>query len=362
MYKSFFLSFVAVIYISGCLAQSDFIPGYIIKPEMDTIFGTMDYRNDFSNFQKCSFRTNDQDSITIHYPGQIHSYRFNDGKYFISKIIPDKQGNKYVFMEYLIHGKINIYYFKDAVGDHYFIEKDSLPIKEISYSDAEVIIDDKSYVRNYDINRGVLLYYMQDCPELSERIKATKTTSHYDLINLAETYHNHVCKDEKCVIYEKKLPGLNMKIQPLAGTTKYRGYPDQSINPVYKGQYGLLVYLGLPLTSERIFIRTGLIYTQLQLEEDTLSGTIESSTQNNFKIPFQFQYLYTRRTLSPTFGGGMNIITPTFYTVMALNAGLNINLNANLHLMLLSEIEFRFVIIPESLLSYSFNLGLAFDL
>jgi hypothetical protein len=365
MFRSAFLSFIGIIHFLVCMAQSDFIPGYVIKSDGDTIVGNIDYRNDFSNFQKCSFRINEQDSIRVYSPGQIYGYRFIDSKYFISKKTQVDQAIKDVFMEYLINGKVRIYYYKDAIGDHYFIEKDSLPIKEISYHETEVIIDNKSYARDYNINRGILLYYMQDCPELSDRIKATKTTSHNDLINLAETYHKRVCKDEKCVIYEKKLPGFRMKIQPLGGITKYVGYIGKSINPAFKGQYGLLFYLGIPLTSERLFIRTGLIYSQLQVDETTIySNESINSNLNTFKIPFQFQYFFPKKIVSPSFGGGMNIITPDFFVAIALNAGLNFKLNKSMNLMFLSELDYisRYIIIPEGLISYSFNLGLAVDL
>jgi hypothetical protein len=365
MYKSFFLGLLTFIHLAACIAQTEFIPGYIITSDKDTIVGNIDYGNDLSNFRKCSFRNNTQDFITDYYPGQIYGYRFNDSKYFISKKIQSGQSSTDVFMEYLIKGKVSIYYYKDAIGDHFFIEKDSLPLKEISYSEAEVIIDDKTYARNYNINRGVLLYYMKDCPELSDRINATKAPSHNNLINLVETYHNKVCKDEKCVIYEKKLPGLKIIIQPLAGITKYVGYVSKTITPEIKGQTGLMCFIGLPLTSERLYFRTGFLYSRLQVEQySRYSSEPQYSTINNFKIPLQFQYLFPKKTISPSFGGGMNIIIPDFFVAIALNAGVNLKLNPHLNLLLLSELDYisKLVIIPNGLISYSFNAGLSINL
>jgi len=52
--------------------------------------------------------------------------------------------------------------------------------------------------------RGILKYNFRDCPQMSQEID-NADFSKKTLIKLSKEYHEYVCKDEQCVIYEKKV-------------------------------------------------------------------------------------------------------------------------------------------------------------
>ncbi|MDD4967801.1 MAG: hypothetical protein PHT07_00040 [Paludibacter sp.] len=107
----------------------------------------------------CTFRHNDKDTVRHFSPDEIPGYRFPENKYYISKEVNGKK----VFLEYLINGRLNVYYLKDERGeDHYFIEKDSLGIAEIPYEEGIREKDGQYYVYTPTKYLGLLAYYMQD--------------------------------------------------------------------------------------------------------------------------------------------------------------------------------------------------------
>ncbi|WP_016775860.1 hypothetical protein [Anaerophaga thermohalophila] len=170
-------------------AQTDFRPGYIIKNTGDTLNGDIDYRGDLLMSRLCKFR--DKENIIKDYsPNDIIAFRFIDGKYYVSREINDRR----VFLEYLIKGKVNIYYMRDENGDHYYLDKEDVKLTEIPYEEGIKYIDDKQVFYESKKHIGLLNYFMQDAPEFQSRIQSLKKPEHQTLIKLAEDYHNAVCE------------------------------------------------------------------------------------------------------------------------------------------------------------------------
>jgi hypothetical protein len=57
----------------------------------------------------CNYKINDNEKEISHSPDDISAFRFLNSKYFISREVNGKK----VFLEYLIKGKISIYYLRD---------------------------------------------------------------------------------------------------------------------------------------------------------------------------------------------------------------------------------------------------------
>ena len=66
-------------------AQGNYVPGYIITNNNDSISGLIDFKPDKQNSQYCRFRLSETEPEQIFYPGDISRYRFiNEGKYYVS--------------------------------------------------------------------------------------------------------------------------------------------------------------------------------------------------------------------------------------------------------------------------------------
>jgi len=215
--KSRILVFILfTISISLIRAQTDFRPGYIITNNFDTIQGLIDYRGDIRNASVCVFKTSISTEPITYYPADIHGYRFIDGKYYISRIITKEENEVRLFLEYLVHGIADLYYYRDNTGDHYLIEKEGENFVELTSEQVEIYRGNKKYLKESKRYIGLLKATFSDCQEILPEIDNVKL-KHNDLINITSDYHTLVCEGEDCIIYEKKPPVVSISVAPLLG-------------------------------------------------------------------------------------------------------------------------------------------------
>ena len=330
--------------LTGVLnAQSDFRPGYIISTTGDTIFGEIDYRGDLSMSNVCRFK-NGENEITEYHPNDINAFRFIDSKYYISREIKQKQ----VFLEYLIKGKINIYYMRDDMGDHYYLDKEDVELTEIPYEEGTKYVGEKQVFYESKKHIGILTYYMQDAPELKSEIQSLKKPKHQNLIKIAEDYHNAVCDGEKCIIYEKSAPLIKIQPELVLGVINYSNV--ENLKDISYMHGGLIVHIWMPGTNEKMYFRTGVTFSQLDFD---------GQKKNYYKIPCQFEYIYPKGIVRPRIAYGLNFYIPSYQTV-SVDMGANIKLSETFFLGATSDIEFNstLLMVPNSLLSYTLKLGL----
>jgi hypothetical protein len=288
----FFLAFILI--ISDLNAQSDFKPGYVILNNDDTLLGKIDSRGDKVMSTTCRFKSNNADSITIFDPGDIIEYRFIDGKCYVSRNL---ESGELIFLEYLINGKLNIYYYRNVDDeDFYLVDKEGLPLKIIPFKEEIRFIDDGTRVLYQSkLHVGLLQIYTNDADDFKpEPIKIIKP-DHNNLIKLAENYHNTVCKDEKCIIYEKSVPFIKASFELIYGQTLFnKKYIEKDI---HTSDFGLGIYFGMPRANERFYFKTGIKYCQYSYKDEKLTYKV---------IPTQIQYQYSHYKLIPKAFFGFN--------------------------------------------------------
>ncbi len=211
--------FVLLVFVYACFlsySQADFRNGLIIKNNTDTIYGLIDYRRDVTNSISCRFKLDDSSKAIVYSPEDILGYRYIDDKFYISKEIENNNINEKRFLEFLLHGVINLYCFKEADETRFYIEKPGLEIIELKQKDYEYYKNNKKYQGTIKEYLNSLDYVFNDVPEFQEKIKDV-TLDKKSLIKITEEYHNNVCKDYSCVIYEKKLSRFKMNLGLLSG-------------------------------------------------------------------------------------------------------------------------------------------------
>lgn len=181
-------------------AQKQFLSGYIIQHDGDTLFGFIAQKEAFSSARKCVFKATDSSPIQRFKPEEIKAYRFNNGKYYVSKKLDN---DSTFFLEYLINGIIDIYYYKDALGDHYLLEKDG-KMTILDNKEQFIYRNGKKFRSQTNKYIGVLKYELRDHPELYQKIEATKF-NHKGLISVGKKYHEVACDEYACEIYSKKV-------------------------------------------------------------------------------------------------------------------------------------------------------------
>jgi len=287
------------VFLSMCLhAQTFFKPGYVIKSDGDTLFGEVDYRGGIRMSRVCTYRHNSKDSVRHFSPEEILGYRFPESKYYISKEVDGKK----VFLEFLIKGRVNVYYLKDERdGDHYYIEKDSLGFAEIPYKEEFKVKDQQEYLSKSTRHFGLLSYYMQDANGLQQEILSLKKPGHQNLITLVKDYHNAVCEGDKCIIYAKKLPPFKVGFEVTGGIISIT---DPILGHYKFSQAGIMAHIWMPMISENLFFKTGiLLQTGVLLKPADYSGLDYDGTQ----IPIQVEYVYPHGIIRPKFAIGTSL-------------------------------------------------------
>ena len=125
-----------------------------------------------------------------------------------------------MFLEFLINGKVKIYYHRDQDGDHYYIDKEGIGLNEIPYKEEikhSEERDNPNYLSKSIYHIGLLNIYMKDAPNFQSRVSSIGKPDRENLIKLTKDYQNIVCKNDACIIYEKKLPTIKLEVEIVSG-------------------------------------------------------------------------------------------------------------------------------------------------
>lgn len=214
--RSLILWCFLTITLCNIFAQSDFRPGYIITNSLDTLHGLVDYRGEIRNMKVCTFKESTEDQPKEFFPGDIYGYRYNTTKFYVSKEINTDELNDTVFVEFLLKGISNLYYYKNSNYSAYFIESGNKELLELESKEIEIEKDGNVFFKEDNKYLGLLSYAFADCPEIKKDI-VQADLSHKSMIQITRKYHDYKCSDEACVVYEKKLPVLRIELKPTIG-------------------------------------------------------------------------------------------------------------------------------------------------
>ena len=120
-----------------------------------------------------------------------------------------------IFVEYLVNGISNLYYFRDDRGDHYLLETDEGKQVELTNEMKEIYRDGTLYTVESKSYIGLLKAAFAECQEIQPAINEAEVT-HKSLINLVSDYHGYVCDWDECVVYEKAIPMFKVSWAPVA--------------------------------------------------------------------------------------------------------------------------------------------------
>jgi len=341
---------------------TDFRPGFVILMNGDTVPGKIDYGIDIRMSRICRFIPNDRAIEMVYKPNEIKAFRFNNGKFFIAKDLKNENNKtKRLFLEYLINGKVNVYYYKDINGSHYMIDKEGRDLIELPYEE-KIKIDKNGgrYVDKSTKYKGILLLYMSDTPALTREITETPEPSHESLISLAKDYHKASCGDYSCIVYEKKASRIQYTVELAAGiqTIHNSDYVGFISNNFFIS--GIFVKLSQPRISESVYLKTGVLYSRVENVGYWIGlNYYKSYFSDCYKIPLQAEYMIQKGTFRPRIGYGINVYFPLF-TSVSFTPGLDIKLTKNIGFSLNTDIEFvpNFLIVPVVFMGVSTTAGI----
>jgi len=189
------------------------------------------------NQAQCRFRTDEKSQSVIYKPFDIKSYYCTDGGlYYISKTIEIDSVKINTFIEILVKGVMNLYYYVhktdkydndeyyqfQGVVAYYFFEDEAGKMHPVSKKPDKILTNNR--IQNDNSYRYRTISVLRDAPNISQDIKNLQ----YDqksFIKITKDYHNAVCTDgQQCIIYQNLNPdkfGYIVQISPFIGYNFY---------------------------------------------------------------------------------------------------------------------------------------------
>ena len=318
-------------------------PAYIITNEGDTLRGQIDLRTNERNQKQCVFRVDETQNPTVYKPFDIQSFFFTtEGKYYVSKEI-ELNGEKIrTFIEFLVKGIMNLYYYEyDDPGKYnspeyynpvsnniicYFFENERGEMVQIEKKPDKLVngklFPDLSYV-------GKTKYLLQDYNFLAEK-KNKFSFNQKSFVNATKRYHEMYCTTgEKCIVYEKEKTdrlGLLVKISAYAGMnldnfqyvyfrfispdpdegTRYE-YNAPSFFPVVGADFDLIA----PKFTKEFAIHGDISLSKVQRNRSTfytlnkISRIFDTFSSLSLTTRAGIQYTYSRKKIYPLIGSGV---------------------------------------------------------
>ncbi len=206
---SFFFILFAISTTS--IAQGDFRKGYIVKNNLDTIHGLIDYRSKWINGKYCLFRESRSSKIIRYSPSELYGYTFEGDKYYVSKNLPvDTIKNELGFAEILVGGNATLMVY----GSIYYIKMDRIYKLPRKRENRVVIESGKGAREMKDLRYRYLTNYLfRDCELAANQDSYNKR----DFIKRVTAYN--LCKGN-LIPMEYKIPAIQASLTFFGGVDR----------------------------------------------------------------------------------------------------------------------------------------------
>jgi hypothetical protein len=307
-YYCFCLCLIVLLFFdNNVYSQKDFRPGCIITNNLDTVYGWINFKSNRINSVKCEFKKDEKSEIETYSPYDIKSYLLTNSRFYVSKTINLNGLEKQVFLEYLVDGILDLYYFSEALAEYYFIEKDGELI-QLNNNEVEVVDENGiKHIKYTNQYKGVLKKLFGDVTELDGQIINSKFELS-SLIKLTKEYHRMVCTNETCIEYRKKkkkdifcevFSGADLSFMGLASSHDYA----KDVKPVFG--------LNIRFKDNRYNSKINLI-AGLNISNHSFSGEFENTLYtervkhyninlkyNQLRIPITLEYNFLPNKFQP---------------------------------------------------------------
>ena len=283
-------------------SQENYIPGYVIKNNTDTLFGFVDYRNWEYNPDKIKFKTNIENNSISFNPTDITEFKC-EGEIYVSGIIntevspikadelkDDPQINIKVdttFLQILIKGKKSLYYYKNSDGrENFYIKQDTgfdllIYKRYLKQQDGKrVITENRKYL-------GQLTVYLNDCGTINSKLENT-SYKQKSLIELFQYYYKCSPSD---ISFQKEIEKIHTDIGVLAGVSltslEFRSdafayLVEAGYNPSINFSSGIFFDLILPRSQGKWSINNEILFSTYKVMGSY--EEYENENENNYSV------------------------------------------------------------------------------
>jgi len=185
------------------LSAQNWLPGFVIVNERDTLWGEIDFRTQQLNQESAIFRTNRNSLVQVFSPKDIVGYRFTTtGSYFVSRDIEVNGNLKSVFVQVLTEGKLSLFYFADANRQSHFVfEKEAGNQLSITRNKDQHVGNRARRDNRFDMQIRDWLIDYQEIALRPRNFEFDRET----MLEIVHTYHKINCSvGRECIVFENR--------------------------------------------------------------------------------------------------------------------------------------------------------------
>ena len=283
-------------------AQTDFHPGYLVRPAGDTVRGLVDYRGARRNSLVCQFRPTATAPIEVVLPQAAHAYGiWGEADYrAVPTPQPDSAGRprapRLFFLEVVVGGAPAALYQQHTSGNNtrFYVQKDSAAsLRELRVERRTAKTGDLQYYQDVPVFRGVLNEEFADCPSLLLSLAKTELTA--TSLEAAVRGYN-TCRLPGGAVAPARRQQSSLVLEVLLGaqasSLTFSGYLSPSSGNFTSGllpEGGLGISLSSPRLRNKLAWRLEVLYGQQRYEDQysfTPSGSGNGATQY---YPYTYQ-------------------------------------------------------------------------
>jgi len=228
--RKYGLLIAGIIISQLAFSQKNYIPGYVITNNNDTLLGFVDYRNWQYNPDMIRFKTSLDDSPVSFSPSDIAEFKV-EGEIYVSGIINTEISprnsnrlNKYpqlnikadtTFLQTLVSGNKSLYSYKNFdTGENFYIKQDSgfdllIYKRYIEQRDGQsVITENRKYLNQ-------LTLYLSDCETINSKLNNTS----YEKNSLIKLFQYYYKNSPSGVSFQRDMEKIRTEIGFLAGVS-----------------------------------------------------------------------------------------------------------------------------------------------
>jgi len=322
MKKIFSLTLLALISLLTIHAQNNYIPGYIITNNKDTINGLIECGPDSQNSKSCHFKSAMTDSLQSFLPDQIAGYQFTTKvkNTYVSKSVTINGTYKTSFLESLVQGKISLYCLEDKSDEKttplYFFENENGETNYITKDPDQVTLLKNGYTRKQLDNKykGTLHFIFRDCEMMGEKAHNTEYKKE-ELIGLTKEYNKKAgtSKDKSIEFKYEHLIKLDYSVyvekEILAATQQIYGYYGKfkSLTPAI----GIQTNLSIPRCVKSLSIQADLSMRKNSSLFGNDSQTFWRPNYYLLSLGLGTKYTYQKGIIRPSIEAGIRNMYPT---------------------------------------------------
>ncbi len=292
-----------------CLSQTNYQPGFYITLDNDTIHGLINDRSGVGNYIQCIYKPEKSSKSERFLPEEIQSYQFQDGRYFLSKKIYVDSVKRQVFVEFLVNGISDLFLYRDNEHFFYVIENANGETIELQKEEATNWGDPSQYDPYFHIRK--LKVAFADCMEIQPQVEQADFSSK-SLIKLTRDYHNYVCDEYECIVYEKRIGPPQIYVAPIIGISSSSLSFDKEFysNFTYKDNqffnYGAQVDFVLAFINDRMSLQAILLYGKNDYFGSYNNYYKLDVINHRLQSELLFKYTFPLGIFRPSLGFGMH--------------------------------------------------------